>query len=150
VAPMAKKEEEFKVTDKRLFDKKGNLKKEFKKTKKAKSSSAKATKEKKAQADKEPNKVDKEYKQAYPGKADFSSFIISMSSSAYIYLGMIEDPISKKKEINLQAAKQMIDIISMLKEKTKGNLEISEERLISGILYELQMLYLNKSNAIKI
>lgn len=148
---MKKKTEEFKVTDKRIFDKKGNLKTEFKGGKKSKTSSAKATKDKKkAKAAKDAKKADKEQKQTYFHAADFNSFILSLSSSAYVYLGVIEDPITKKKETNLQAAKQMIDILSMLKEKTKGNLESNEEGLIGNILYELQMQYLNKSKAIKI
>lgn len=72
---------------------------------------------------------------------DFSNFILSLSTSALLHLGEIEDPVSKKKETNLTIAKQSIDIISMLKEKTEGNLAKEEESLLDTLLYDLRMRY---------
>jgi len=72
---------------------------------------------------------------------DFNSFIFSLSTSALIQLGEIEDPFTQKLGKNLPLAKQTIDLIGMLKEKTKGNLTSQEERVIENILYDLRMRY---------
>jgi hypothetical protein len=71
----------------------------------------------------------------------FPNFVISLSTSALIQLGEIEDPTVGKAEKNLPLAKQTIDIIGMLKEKTKGNLSGDEEKLIDYVLYDLRMRY---------
>lgn len=71
----------------------------------------------------------------------FSNLIFSFSTSALIQLGEIEDPVTKKKDKNLPLAKQTIDLIGMLKEKTKGNLTPEEENLINNVLYDLRMRY---------
>ena len=72
---------------------------------------------------------------------DFTNFIFSLSTSALIQLGEIEDPFTQKQVKNLPLAKQTIDLIGMLKEKTKGNLTPEEERLIDYVLYDLRMRY---------
>ena len=72
---------------------------------------------------------------------DFISFIFSLSTSALIQLGEIEDPFTKTSVKNLPLAKQTIDLIGMVKEKTKGNLTPDEERLIEYVLYDLRMKY---------
>ncbi len=75
-------------------------------------------------------------------EVDFNSFIFSLSTSVLIQLGEIEDPFTQKSAKNLPLAKQTIDLIGMLKEKTKGNLTPQEERLIESILYDLRMRYI--------
>jgi len=75
---------------------------------------------------------------------DFSSFILSLSSSAMIHFGEIPDPMSGRKQKNLAAARQTIDIIGMLQEKTRGNLEEHEQRLVDNVLYELKMRYVRE------
>jgi len=148
---MKKKEKEFKVTDKRIFDEKGNLRKEFKKGKKSTSKAKKSVKEeKKAQTGKKAEEEKAASQQIPASKPDFISFVLSLTSSVFIYLGIIEDPISKEKKVDLPAAKQMIDIIEMLKEKTHGNLQPKEQNFIDNILYEIRIQYLNKSKAIKL
>jgi len=87
-----------------------------------------------------PPKEDASAKEALP-EVDFNSFIFSLSTSVLIQLGEIEDPFTKKSAKNLPLAKQTIDLIGMLKEKTKGNLTPQEERLIESILYDLRMRY---------
>jgi len=72
---------------------------------------------------------------------DFTSFIFSLSTSALIQLGEIQDPFTQKLVRNLPSAKQTIDLIGMLKEKTKGNLTPEEERVIEYVLYDLKMRY---------
>lgn len=83
-------------------------------------------------------------------KIDFASFILSLATSAMAYLGEVPDPATGKTVENLEGAKQMIDIISMLKEKTQGNLEAEESRLVENLLYELRMKYLSKAKVINL
>ncbi len=72
---------------------------------------------------------------------DFPSFILSLWTSALIQMGEIEDPIRRKKDKNLTAAKQTIDLITMLQEKTKGNLTELEQNIVTQVLYDLRMKY---------
>lgn len=72
---------------------------------------------------------------------NFTSFLFSISTSALIQLGEIQDPLTQQFSKNLPLAKQTIDLIGMLKEKTKGNLTSDEERMIENILYDLRMRY---------
>ena len=72
---------------------------------------------------------------------DFTHFIFSLSTSALIQLGEVQDPFTQKSAKNLLLAKQTIDLIGMLKEKTKGNLTPEEEKVIEYVLYDLRMRY---------
>jgi len=72
---------------------------------------------------------------------NFSTFIISLSTQALMHLGEIADPQSGKVNRDIAVAKQLIDIIGMLKDKTKGNLDAGEDRLTEDILYDLRMKY---------
>jgi len=73
----------------------------------------------------------------------FSNFIFSLSTSALIQLGEIPDPVVNQTNKNLAMAKQTIDILGILQEKTKGNLTPDEESLIQNILYDLRMRFVN-------
>lgn len=72
---------------------------------------------------------------------NFSAFVISLSTQALMHLGEIANPISEKVELDVPVAKQMIDILAMLREKTRGNLNASEDRLMEDILFDLRMKY---------
>ena len=72
---------------------------------------------------------------------DFSNFLLSLGTSALIQLGEVPDPVSKESAKHLPLAKQTIDLIGMLKEKTKGNLTSDEEKLIEFLLYDLRMRF---------
>jgi len=72
---------------------------------------------------------------------NFSTFVISLSTQALMHLGEIANPISEKVEIDVPVAKQMIDILAMLKDKSRGNLNASEDRLMEDILFDLRMKY---------
>lgn len=72
----------------------------------------------------------------------FSTFVLSLSTSALVHLGELPDPITNKKEVNLQLAKQTISIIEMLKEKTKGNLTKEEESLLDNVLYDIRLKFI--------
>ena len=72
---------------------------------------------------------------------NFATFIFSLNSSALVQLGMMEDPMTGEKSENLPLAKQTIDILSMLEEKTKGNLDTDEAAMLKNILYDLRIHY---------
>jgi len=76
---------------------------------------------------------------------NFPTFIFSLNSSALVHLGVIEDPATQQKVKNLPMAKQTIDILGMLEEKTKGNLQDDEANMLKTMLYELRMLYVKES-----
>ena len=80
-----------------------------------------------------------------PFKIDFSTFIMSLTSSAFYHLGDIADPETGKTETNLPAVQQTIDMLIMLKEKTQGNLNEEEAKLLEQLIYELQMKFVAKS-----
>ncbi|OGP14540.1 MAG: hypothetical protein A3I75_00685 [Deltaproteobacteria bacterium RIFCSPLOWO2_02_FULL_50_16] len=77
---------------------------------------------------------------------DFATFLLSLASSAQIQLGLTPHPETNKKESHLEGAKQTIDILGLLQEKTKGNLSENEAKLLEAILYDLRMVFvtLNK------
>lgn len=79
----------------------------------------------------------------YP-PVNFTNFIISLSTSALFHFGDFPEEEGGKAEKNLPAAKQTIDILDMLNEKTKGNLDQNEASLIQGVLYELKMRYVKE------
>ncbi|MEW6374673.1 MAG: DUF1844 domain-containing protein [Thermodesulfobacteriota bacterium] len=72
---------------------------------------------------------------------NFSSLIFSLSTSVLIQLGEVQDPNTQQPAKNLPLAKQTIDLIGMLQEKTKGNLTSDEEKLLENILYDLRLRY---------
>lgn len=75
---------------------------------------------------------------------NFTTFILSLNSSALVHLGMANDPTTGNAMKNLPVAKQTIDVIAMLEEKTRGNLTSDEGRLLTNILYELRLLYVKE------
>ncbi len=74
----------------------------------------------------------------------FSSLIFSLSSTAFMQLGALPDPNTGKTEKNLPLAKQTIDLLGVLREKTRGNLEQEEENLFEHLLYDLRMAYIKE------
>lgn len=88
-----------------------------------------------------PKKEDVSGKEIPLPEINFNSLILSLSTSALIQLGEIQDPQTQKPSKNLSLAKQTIDLIGMLKEKTKGNLTPDEERLLDSVLYDLRMRF---------
>jgi Domain of unknown function (DUF1844) len=72
----------------------------------------------------------------------FTGFILSLATTAAVHFGDIEDPnTGERGEPNLPAAAQMIELIAMLQERTKGNLIEPEERLVDDLLYELRLRF---------
>jgi len=88
----------------------------------------------------QPARPIESYQEALP-EINFSTFVISLSTQALMHLGEIANPLSGKVETDVPTAKQMIDILGMLRDKTKGNLSPNEERLLEDILFDLRMKY---------
>ncbi|MFH2013319.1 MAG: DUF1844 domain-containing protein [Pseudomonadota bacterium] len=130
----------FKVTDRRHFAEKEPEDKKIKDKKVAEEEKKEEMKEKK----KEETKKEKKQEQIPMPEMNFSTFIFSLNSSALFHFGEIPDPETNERIKNLPIAKQTIDIIGMLKEKTKGNLTNDEEMLIDHILYDLRMRYVEE------
>ena len=84
-------------------------------------------------------------KETEPFQVDFSTFIMSLTSSAFYHLGDMPDPSTGKKEVNLPVVQQTIDMLIMLREKTKGNLNEDEKKLLEQLVYELQVKYVAKT-----
>src|SRR3989338_7235046 len=86
-----------------------------------------------------PPKEPQPEKTSPPFKIDFSTFVLSLASSVQINLGLYPHPATQKSQVHLEGAKQTIDIIGMLEEKTRGNLSEEEAHLIKQILFEIRM-----------
>ena len=72
---------------------------------------------------------------------DFTTFVYSLSTSALMQLGEIENPETGKKDTNFQLARHTIDLLEMLREKTEGNLTEEEKKLMEGVLGDLRTCY---------
>jgi len=81
---------------------------------------------------------------------DFTSIVLPFFTQALIKLGQINDPTINKEEENLVLAKRLIDLLELLNERTKGNLNPEEEKFFSSCLHQLRMAYLEKANIIKL
>lgn len=82
-------------------------------------------------------------------QVSFEAFILSLSTTAMVHLGLMADPVSGNKEANLKAAREMIDLIGLLQEKTKGNLTSTESQLIDAVLFDLRMTYVERAKEAK-
>ena len=72
----------------------------------------------------------------------FAAFVLSLAHTAAVHFGDIPDPVSgERSETNLAAAQQMIDILSLIESKTRGNLTAEERQLLEQILYELRLRF---------
>lgn len=125
---MAEEEKGFIIRDKRSFDKEGELKEENG----ASEAGSQKMKEEKSEQD----------TQGIPlPEVNFNSLIFSLSSSALLNMGDIAEPQTGERKKDLPMAKYSIDIISMLQEKTKGNLTEEEHKFLDNILADLRLRY---------
>ncbi len=126
----------FRVVDRRISSQEEGEKEKPKKGKKGK-----GVKEEKPQEKQEaPKEAQGEQPPPLP-EVTFATFVYSLSTSALVHLGEIPEPISEKMDRNLPLAKQTIDILGILQEKTQGNLTPEEENLLNSFLYDLRMRY---------
>jgi hypothetical protein len=126
MADSEKKTGNFSVTDRRTFDANGERKEEPPTT--AKKEPAEA------------ERVAQEPPRALP-PADFATLVLSLGSSAVMYLGESDEPEGKKPARNLAMAKHAIDLLTVLEEKTKGNLSSEEGQILESLLFDLRLRY---------
>lgn len=119
---MSDEEKGFVVKDRRSLDEKGDLKEESPEEK----------------PEKKPSEEKKKTTTPPLPEADFTSLIFSLSSTALFHLGDIADPETGEKKVDLSLAKHSIDTISMLQEKTNGNLTDEEHKFTESVLADLR------------
>lgn len=74
----------------------------------------------------------------------FTGFVLSLASTAAIHFGDLPDPVSgERAELNLEGAAQMIEILALLDQKTRGNLTAEERQILEQVLYELRMRFVD-------
>ncbi len=76
---------------------------------------------------------------------DFTTFVLSIASAAMMGLGLAPRPDSGKQEVDLNLARQNIDLLEMIEQKTKNNLSAEEEKLLGRVLYEIRTKFLEVS-----
>ncbi len=81
------------------------------------------------------------------GTIDFTTFVLSLGSSAMVHLGDAPDPETGEKHKSVPHARQLIDLIDMLREKTRGNLTAEEAKFLDGLLYDLRLRFVEASKA---
>ena len=79
--------------------------------------------------------------------ASFANFLMSIASNAASTLGMIEHPVTHKREVDLELGKHWIDVLGMLQDKTRNNLSPQEKQILEGLLADLRMQYVSLANA---
>jgi hypothetical protein len=118
----------------------------FKDRRKIFSESEKEAEAKKTPPQEEPVREKVESKETPPPpplpEVNFSTFIVSLSTEVLFHLGEFPHPVSGEKKKDLVMAKHVIDTLSMLKEKTQGNLTEDEQKLMEGMLYDLRMAFI--------
>ncbi len=79
-------------------------------------------------------------------QVSFATFVMSLNTSALVYLGEIPDVDGGESQCDLQLARHTIDTIAMLKEKTEGNLSEDEQAILDNVLFDLRMRFVKKSS----
>jgi len=74
-------------------------------------------------------------------RIDFTTFILSIGSAAYMGMGIVPLGVDLKPQLNLELARQNIDLLQLIEEKTKGNRTPDEDRLLTHLLFETRMKY---------
>jgi hypothetical protein len=132
---------DFVVKDRRIFAKENTD--DGEKEEKAAPAAEEKTEAQTKEENEKPDAGDQEPPLQFP-EINFPTFIASLNASALLQLGAIEDPTTGTKNKNLPMAKQPIDILSMMQEKTAGNLSQEEENLLKNILYDLRLMYVKE------
>ena len=81
------------------------------------------------------------------GPVDFSTHVLSLASSALIALGRMPAPDGSSHPLELDTARHLIDVLSMLEQKTKNNLDEAEQKLLGSLLYDLHIAFVDVQQA---
>lgn len=80
---------------------------------------------------------------------EFSSIVVLLYFPALVQLGLVEDPVTGERGENLVLAKRNIDLLDLLKDRTKGSLEGEEQKFLDGVLDQLKLAYLKRADLVK-
>lgn len=141
-------ESEFKVTDRRKFTSEGEIRSSV--LEEAEPPQRASETEPREDPPPPADTLQEPVSEGHTEAINLSSFLISLATTGMVHLGEIPEPTTGQKMENLEGAGQMIEILSILKEKTEGNLSTDESRLLEGLLYELRMKFLSKTKAINL
>ena len=136
-------EKGFTIKDKRSFDEQGNPLPAEETGNKTAAGERSGRAEEESKPPRSHEKASGDHAGSVP-EINFSSFVLSLSTSVLYHFGEVPDPVTNKKQRNLMLAKQSIDILGILKEKTAGNLSKEEESLLTNLLYDLRMRYVKE------
>ncbi len=136
---MPEEKKDFIIKDRRIFSQENTDKEKEEKVK-----AQETTKQESKEAGPSARKTDEKEPEACLPEINFPTFIVSLNASALVNLGILDNPATGKKETNLALAKQTIDILCMLEEKTRGNLSKDEESMLKNILYDLRIIYVKE------
>jgi hypothetical protein len=136
---MEEEKKGFSIKDKRIFDEAGCVRKDEPQEEKE----TEHVEKKEQGPPPETDQQGQRHEDDYP-EVNFSSFVLSLSTTAMYHFGDFPDPATKKAHKNLSAAKQTIDILGMLQSKTDGNLDENENSVLDGLLYELRLRYVKE------
>jgi hypothetical protein len=159
---MANEKKELKVTDKRIFTAEGDIREEFRSEihpsdpaaapPRAPEPAPKAEEKPEPQAQKGKPAESKERRsiadRAGSPESPFANFIEPLIAQAYMSLGMLRNPYQPEAKLDPAAARQMIDILTLLQEKTAGNLTPEEEDFLTTHLGELKLAYVQRTKSI--
>ncbi len=147
----------FKVTDRRQFTSEGEAREEEAEQPVPEVQQPSPEEEKPAPQEREPAAEASQEEEASPPPAqdssrsvDFASFLLSLATTGMVHLGEIPEPSTGQKSEDLEGARQMIEILDIMKEKTEGNLSGEESKLLENLLYELRMKFMSKSKAVEL
>jgi hypothetical protein len=131
----------FTINDKRHFTSEGDVRKE---------TAEQASKEQTSPSPDAGAPQGEEHRADTEERIDFPSYILTYYTQGLVLLGEVPNPYTGKKEENLEAARHTIDILTLLQDKTRGNLDREEQQLLDGVLYELRMKFMAKTDLIKL
>ncbi|HUU38139.1 MAG TPA: DUF1844 domain-containing protein [Candidatus Desulfaltia sp.] len=97
-----------------------------------------------------PKEPSEPSRQEFLPPLDFSSIVLPIFTQALLKLGLLGDPEKAEPELNLELARRMIDILDLLKDRTKGNLSPEEETFLDSCLQQLKAGYLEKVKIINL
>jgi Domain of unknown function (DUF1844) len=159
-----KPKSEIKVTDKRIFTAEGEIREEFRQEIKAgdpfaakpatqPAAPSEAPQERRQTPNPEPPASGERRNKSIADKAQnpgtpFADFVEPLIAQGYVSLGMLRDPYGQKPKIDVAAARQMIEMITMLKDKTAGNLTPDEDDFLSAHLGELKLAFVQRTKSL--
>ena len=148
----------FKVTDRRLFnadgsprevpvEEKAEAESKAEATQSVSETESRATSEPIREAETDDDELTAEDIPDAHDPAGFVNFAMSIASNAASALGMMEHPVTHKREVDLELGKHWIDVLGMLERKTKGNLSPAEAKIIENWLADLRMQYVSLTSS---